>query len=140
MRIDYHYELDFELENVTRYSDWLTRVIESESKTASQIDYIFCDDAYLLGVNKKYLNHSTYTDIITFDYTEGNVIAGDVFISVERVKENAINFEVSFVDELKRVMVHGVLHLLGYGDKTEEESVLMRSMENQKMKLFHVEQ
>jgi rRNA maturation RNase YbeY len=103
------------------------------------LDYIFCDDEYLLKINQDYLDHDTYTDIITFPYGDLNVIAGDIFISVERVKENAVNFRVDFELELKRVMAHGVLHLLGYGDKSEEEVLQMRLKEDEKIKLFHVE-
>ena len=101
--------------------------------------FIFCDDEYLLKINQDYLHHDTFTDIITFPYEDFNGIAGDVFISVERVKENAAEFEVDFDLELKRVMAHGVLHLLGFGDKSEEEASLMRLKEDEKIKLFHVE-
>ena len=91
-------------------------------------------------MNVDYLNHDTLTDIITFDYCEGSIVSGDVFVSVDRVKENAIDFNVSFADELLRVMAHGTLHLCGYKDKSEEDFVLMRSKEDEKIKLFHVEQ
>ncbi|MFT7067031.1 MAG: rRNA maturation RNase YbeY [Sediminicola sp.] len=138
--IDFHFETDFELENTTKYSDWATRILAAHQRTHSQIDYIFCDDSYLLDINQKHLNHDTYTDIITFDYTVGEIIAGDVFISVDRLKENATNFKVDFKDELLRVMSHGILHLIGYNDKTEEESVLMREKENECINMFHVEQ
>lgn len=138
--IDFHYELDFQLVKSENYTDWITRIISSENYLLNRIDYIFCDDAYLLKKNQQYLNHDTYTDIITFDYTEGKNIAGDIFISIERVKENADKFEVDFLDELRRVMSHGVLHLLGYSDKSDEDVVLMRNKEEEKMKLFHVEQ
>jgi len=138
--IEFNYEVDFELATSTNYADWITRIIISENLLLNRIDYIFCDDSYLLSINQKYLNHDTYTDIITFDYTDGNNIAGDIFISIERVKENAHNFEVDFIKELHRVMAHGVLHLLGYSDKNEEDIAEMRKKEEEKMKLFHVEQ
>ena len=104
------------------------------------INYVFCDDKYLLKINQHFLNHDTYTDIISFDNSMGNELHGDIFISTERVRENAIIFEVSFEEELRRVLVHGVLHLCGYKDKTKEESDLMRSKEDEKLAMFHVEQ
>ncbi len=138
--IDFHFETDFELEDTSKYSDWVTRIITTHKRKHSQIDYIFCDDEYLLDINQKYLDHDTYTDIITFDYTEDKVIGGDIFISVDRLKENASKFKVDFNDELLRVMSHGVLHLLGYKDKSEEDSDLMRKKENECINMFHVEQ
>ena len=117
--IDFNYEVDFELSDINYYSDWLSRVIVSESKLEGDLNYIFCDDEYLLGINQQYLNHDTYTDIITFGYCDGDTISGDIFISVERVKDNAQEYSVSFEEELHRVMVHGVLHLLGYKDKSD---------------------
>ena len=138
--IDFHYELDFHLSQPENYSDWITTIISSENYFLDTIDFIFCDDAYLLTINQQYLNHDTYTDIITFDYTEGKNIGGDIFISIDRVKENADKFQVDFLHELRRVMSHGVLHLLGYLDKSDEDILLMRSKEEEKMRLFHVEQ
>ena len=138
--ISFNYETNFELSNEAQYEEWLSRVIESEGKTEGEINYIFCDDEYLLQKNIEFLNHDTLTDIISFDYTMGNLISGDIFISVERVADNAKDFNVSFDDELKRVMAHGVLHYCGYKDKTEEDSQLMRAKEDEKIKLFHVEQ
>ena len=137
--IDFNYEIDFELSDINHYSDWLSRVVVSESKIEGDLNYIFCDDEYLLGINEQYLNHDTYTDIITFDYCDGDTIAGDIFISVERVKDNAQEYSVSFEEELHRVMAHGVLHLLGYKDKNDQDARLMREKENEKIKLFHVE-
>ena len=112
----------------------------NEGKLCSELSYIFCDDAYLLEINKEYLNHNTYTDIITFDYSTPNSISGDLFISIERVKDNAQKFGISELEELRRVMVHGVLHLLGYKDKEESEIAEMRLKEEEKLKMFHVEQ
>jgi len=137
--IDFNYEVDFELSDINYYSDWLSRVIISESKIDGDLNYIFCDDEYLLGINQQYLNHDTYTDIITFDYCHGDTISGDIFISIERVEDNAQEYSVSFEEELHRVMAHGVLHLLGYKDKSDQEARLMREKENEKIKLFHVE-
>jgi rRNA maturation RNase YbeY len=137
--ISFNYENDFELINEEQLSNWISRVIASEEKKEGEINYIFCDDDYLLNLNEQYLNHDTLTDIISFDYSMGNEIHGDIFISTERVKDNATDFKVSFEEELKRVMVHGVLHYCGFKDKTEEDEALMRSKEDEKIKMFHVE-
>jgi len=138
--IEFFYEGDFSLSSLDDYSHWINRVIESEEVLLGNINYIFCEDNYLLKINQKHLNHSTFTDIITFDYSEGQVISGDIFISTERVKDNANIFNKTFQEELLRVMAHGILHLLGYNDKTKEEVIVMRNKEEEKIKLFHVEQ
>ena len=137
--ISFNYETDFELENEAQYEDWISRIIESEGFDEGEINYIFCDDEYLHKINVEYLDHDTLTDIISFDYTVGNLIQGDIFVSVERVKDNANDFNVSFEEELKRVLSHGVLHYCGYKDKSPEDEVLMRSKEDEKMQMFHVE-
>ena len=134
--IDFNYETDFELEDEGRYSQWLSAVILSEGKKEGEINYIFCDDDYRHKINVEYLNHDDLTDIISFDYSVGNELHGDIFISIERVKDNALAFEVSFEEELKRVIVHGILHYCGYKDKTEDDTVLMREKEEEKMKLL----
>ncbi|QBZ97093.1 rRNA maturation RNase YbeY [Flavobacterium sangjuense] len=136
--ISFNYELDFKLEDETLYSDWLSKVIGSEMKSEGEINYIFCDDDYLVEINQQYLDHDTLTDIISFDYSIGNELHGDIFISIERVRENAIDFRVDFEEELKRVLVHGVLHYCGYKDKSEDDEKLMRQKEEEKMKMFHV--
>ena len=138
--IEFHFKSDFILDDKTKYSDWISRILESESFVAGQIDYIFCTDEYLLELNQQYLNHDTLTDIITFDYTKGKTISGDIFISTDRVSENADAFGVAFENELHRVMSHGLLHLMGYGDKAVEEKAEMRKKEEEKIKMFHVEQ
>lgn len=138
--IEFHYEADFKLDNKGKYSDWLSRVIVSEEAAEEHLNYIFCTDEYLLSLNQKYLSHDTYTDIITFDYSEGTELLGDVFISVERVKENAALLNVDFEEELLRVMAHGILHLVGYDDKSSSDSAKMREKEIEKIRLFHVEQ
>jgi probable rRNA maturation factor len=125
-----HSECDFEARSVSNLEPWIKTVITKENKTLGEINYIFCTDEYLLEKNQTFLNHNTYTDIITFDYSEENQISGDIFISIERVKENARKFAVEFETELKRVMIHGVLHLIGYKDKSEDEQKLMREKEN----------
>lgn len=138
-QINFHYENDFSLENEAQISNWIHNVIKSESKELAEINYIFCDDEYLHKINLQFLNHDTLTDIITFDNCVGNNIQSDIFISTERVLENASEFKVSFQDELKRVIIHGVLHLCGYKDKSDEEAQLMRQKENEKINMFHVE-
>ncbi|WP_422861837.1 rRNA maturation RNase YbeY [Flagellimonas sp. W118] len=137
--IDFHFETNFSLKELTQYSDWITRIIESEGRETGKVDYIFCSDDYLLEMNQRYLNHDTFTDIVTFDYSEEKLISGDIFISIDRVKDNAVSFNVDCQEELLRVMSHGVLHLIGYKDKGEDEIKLMRKKENEKIKLFHVE-
>ncbi len=140
MKIEFNYETDFSISNESDYSDWITRIIRSEGSVLGNLNYIFCDDNYLSQINLQYLNHDTLTDIITFDYSEEAIIAGDIFISIDRVKENAQDYNVTLEEELNRVMSHGVLHLLGYKDKTESEKNLMREKENEMIGLFHVEQ
>ena len=138
--INFNYESDFTLDNEEAIATWLSAVIVSENKTEGEINYIFCDDEYLHKINVEYLNHDTLTDIISFDYTMGNEIGGDIFVSVERVLDNSKDYNTSFEDELKRVLVHGVLHYCGYKDKTEADETLMRSKEDEKLAMFHVEQ
>ncbi len=136
----FNYETDFQLENESVYEQWIDAVIESEGKEPGEINYIFCDDEYLHNINMQYLNHDTLTDIISFDYCIGDLISGDIFISIERVQDNAKDYEVSFNEELLRVLAHGVLHYCGYKDKTENEALLMRTKEQEKIDMFHVEQ
>ncbi|MGV9002567.1 rRNA maturation RNase YbeY [Flavobacterium sp.] len=138
--INFNYELPYHLDNEERYSHWIEKVILSERKEIGEISFIFCDDEYLLSINKQYLAHDYYTDVISFDYTEGSLISGDVFISIERVRENAMEYNVGFDDELKRVIIHGILHYCGYMDKSASEEKLMRFKEEEKIKLFHVKQ
>ena len=137
--INFNYETDFNLDNEEAIEAWLGNVIVSEKKKEGEINYIFCDDEYLHKINVEYLDHDTLTDIISFDYTVGNVLQGDIFVSVERVRDNANDFNVSFDDELKRVLSHGVLHYCGYKDKSPKDEALMRSKEEEKMQMFHVE-
>lgn len=138
--ISFNYETDFELGDESAFENWISQVIVSENKKEGDINFIFCDDAYLHKLNVEYLQHDTLTDVISFDYSLGNELYGDVFISVERVAENAQDFNVLFTDELKRVIIHGVLHYCGYKDKTPEEESVMRQKEEEKIKMFHVEQ
>ncbi|GAA4310151.1 rRNA maturation RNase YbeY [Pontixanthobacter gangjinensis] len=138
--INFFSENDFVLEQESSFRKWIEAVIASEEKFVGDINYIFCDDEYLHKINVEYLSHDTYTDIISFDNTIGNTLHGDIFISTERVAENAAGFEVDFQEELKRVMIHGILHFCGFMDKTEREKVIMRRKEEEKIELFHVEQ
>ncbi|MBI6120333.1 rRNA maturation RNase YbeY [Salegentibacter maritimus] len=138
--INFFSENDFELQDENKIDSWIRNVIASEEKDLGEINYIFCDDDYLHKINLKFLNHDTYTDIISFDNTEGNELNGDIFISTDRVVENAREYKVEFNQEIKRVMAHGILHLCGYRDKTESEAALMRQKEDEKIALFHVEQ
>lgn len=132
-------DVDYKLDNEQDTSLWITKVISDAQHQLNELSYIFCSDDYLLKVNQEYLDHDTFTDIITFDHSESEEeIAGDIFISVDRVKDNSITQGVTFVNELNRVMVHGVLHLLGYLDKTEEEKSEMRQMENTCLALLEV--
>lgn len=138
--ISFNYEIDFEIQEETSYTNWVSSIILSENKSEGEINYIFCDDNYLLEINQQYLNHDTLTDVISFDYSLGDEIHGDIYISIERVRENADDFKVPFEEELKRVMIHGVLHYCGYKDKSDADELLMRSKEDEKLKLFHVKQ
>ena len=128
--INFFTETTFELNKQNELSAWLQFVIEHEKFNLGEITYIFCDDKYLLKKNIKYLKHNTLTDIISFDYTVGDTLSGDIFISIERVEENAKDFNIPFIDELHRVMVHGVLHYCGYKDKLIAEKDEMRSKED----------
>tara|TARA_B110000263_G_scaffold17194_1_gene13761 strand:- start:227 stop:649 length:423 start_codon:yes stop_codon:yes gene_type:complete len=128
--IAFHYETDFLLENTESFIRWIKSVILEENKELGEINYIFCDDKYLLKKNIKYLDHDTLTDIITFNYCEGDIISSDIMISIERVMENSSIFENSFSEELNRVMIHGILHLIGYNDKTDGEKEIIRKKED----------
>ncbi|MCP5064815.1 MAG: rRNA maturation RNase YbeY [Ignavibacteriae bacterium] len=136
--ISFNYELDFKLQNEDSVSQWISSVIASENCKEGDINYIFCDDDYLHKLNVEFLNHDTLTDIISFDYTVGKELHGDVFVSIERVKDNAKDFNVPFEDELNRVLVHGVLHYCGYKDKTHEEVKGMRAKENHYLKQLNL--
>lgn len=129
--------LNFELEKESKVKKWISAVVNAQNRRVGNINYLFCDDAYLININRTYLNHDTYTDIITFDYVEGNVVSGDIMISVERVKENATLFSTTFEQELHRVVIHGVLHLLGQADKTDEEATEMRKKEEAALALWN---
>lgn len=133
----FNYETQFSLDNEVELKSWIEDLINSKKFSLGEINYIFCDDNYLHKLNVEFLNHDTLTDVISFDNTVGNLINGDIFISVERVKENAIDFNVPFSNELHRVMIHGVLHFLGFKDKSISEINEMRSEENKALKILN---
>jgi rRNA maturation RNase YbeY len=132
MNIEFFYEeIDFRLENKDSLQGWIVSMIESEGYTTESLNYILCSDEYLLNINKEYLNHDTFTDIITFDNSESeNTIAADIFISIDRVKDNSQSQSTSFQDELSRVLIHGILHLMGWNDKTDALKKEMRKKED----------
>lgn len=119
----------FVLNNKKAIKEWIKKVVVAEKKQVGQINYVFLSDSDLLKLNIEFLNHKTYTDIITFDYNAGEKVNADIFISVDRVRENASKFQTTFMDELHRVMVHGILHLCGYKDKTKKHRTEMRQRE-----------
>jgi rRNA maturation RNase YbeY len=129
-------DIAFELENKHTIIRWINQVIEDHKSSLGTINYIFCNDEYLLRLNKQYLDHDTYTDIITFDYSTPKVLSGEIYISIDRVEENSIKFKSTFLNELHRVIIHGILHLTGQGDKTEKESKIMRSKEDHYLNLI----
>lgn len=128
--ISFNYEIDFILNQEDSFSQWISNLISEENYREGEINYIFCSDDYLHKINVDFLNHDTLTDIISFDYSVGKKLHGDIYISIDRVKDNAKDFKVELLDELSRVMAHGVLHYCGYKDKTDEEAKLMRSKED----------
>lgn len=128
--------INFKLKQPLKTKQWLKAVALKHKKTISEINYIFCSDEAQLVRNQQFLNHNTYTDIITFDYSEKNKISGDVFISIERVTENATKFNVDFNTELNRVIAHGLLHLCCFKDKTKEQAATMRKKEDEALKIF----
>lgn len=131
-------EIDFVPDNWATIRKWISEVISDKKFSTGTINYIFCSDEYLLGINKQYLDHDTYTDIITFDYTTGKVISGDIFISIDRVKENAGLFKTTFEKELYRVIIHGILHLTGQKDKTDSQQKEMRTQEDRYLAILEV--
>ena len=128
--------IEFSLPDQNRVKEWISTLIKRHGMSVGNIGYLFCDDSFLLEANNKYLNHDTLTDIITFDYVNGNLVSGDIMISVERVRDNSVTFGVPFTDELHRVIIHGVLHLLGQGDKTDDEARIMRQREDEALALW----
>lgn len=122
--------ISFNLKNRRKIKYWITGAITGENKIVGEINFVFCSDDYLLDMNKKYLSHDYFTDVITFDFCAGDKISGDIFISIDSVRSNLAKYKQSFANELHRVMIHGILHLCSYGDSTKSEIALMRSKEN----------
>lgn len=137
MDLSFHSEhILFNLPQEEKHASWILACIHSHRKSSGDISFIFTSNAHLLRMNKEYLNHNYFTDVITFDYTEGDVVSGDVFISIDQVRENALSYGVPEEDELRRVMVHGILHLVGFNDTSKEEKDTMRELENEALNLW----
>ena len=135
--IAFNYETPFQLKDETLLDNWIKKVVSEKGFEIDEINYIFCDDAYLHKLNVEFLQHDTLTDVISFDNSLGKLISGDIFISVERVEENAADFKVAFEEEIHRVMIHGVLHYMGYKDKSVEDKSIMRNAENTALSLIN---
>ena len=133
--IEFYSETDFKVEDTKALSHWISEIILHENHELGDLTYVFCDDAYLHKLNVQFLNHDTLTDIISFDNSLGKQIHGEIYISVERVKENAGTYQVAFLDELHRVIIHGVLHFCGYKDKTKKQQETMTCKENEALDL-----
>lgn len=136
MAVSFSEECSFRLKDKLKIKRWIKQVIENYGYKLGEVSYVFCSDERILEVNKQYLSHDFYTDIITFDYVEKERISGDIFISIDRVEENAKDFNVTFQQELLRVIIHGVLHLLGFEDHSQEEQQIMRQKENEAIALW----
>jgi rRNA maturation RNase YbeY len=134
--ISFNYEADFRLKESHQISKWISNSIKEEARKEGDINYVFCDDEYLYKLNVEFLNHDTLTDIISFDYSVGKELHGDIFISLERVQENAKDLNIDFNNELLRVMIHGILHYCGYKDKKEEDKIAMRQKEDYYLNKF----
>ena len=134
--IEFNFETEFQLNNKEGLQKWISEIVTSEGFEVGEILYIFCDDDYLHKLNVEFLDHDTLTDILSFDYKMGNQINGEIYISVERVVDNAKDFKTDFFDELHRVMIHGILHFCGYKDETDSEEIEMRNKENEALKLL----
>ncbi len=136
--IDFAYQTDFELHDRVQHIAWLNSIAEYHDVTIDSVGFVFCDDEFVLEMNQKHLDHDTYTDIITFDYGTHDLLEGEIYISIDRVRANASELGNPFEEELKRVMAHGVLHMIGFGDQNAEEKSMMRLMEDEAIALFHV--
>ena len=129
-------DVDFTLPDVDRIKKWISVIVKNHGKSVCKINYLFCSDEYIYDANVRFLNHDTYTDIITFDYVEGVLLSGDILISVDRVGDNASKFSTSFERELRRVIIHGVLHLIGFKDKSEKDASVMRQKEEESLMIY----
>jgi len=135
--------IEFIFEDISKFSisdnsisNWVEHIVSLENKIAGEVCFILCSDEYLLKINQQYLKHNYYTDVITFDYSESSIISGDIFISIDRVRDNSNNLQIPFNKEFQRIIIHGVLHLLGLGDKSESEKIIMTSKEDDCLKLY----
>ncbi|MDP5045141.1 MAG: rRNA maturation RNase YbeY [Leeuwenhoekiella sp.] len=137
--IEFDSQNDFSLDLEEQTRNWIKATALKESYGIEMLGYVFCSDEYLLQINEQFLKHDTFTDIVTFDYTENKLLNGEMYISTDRVAENAETFGVSFNTELRRVIIHGLLHMCGYGAKTDEEKVVMRAKEDFYLNLWSVE-
>ena len=140
MGIEYVYNTPFVLENETRVSEWLDKAVEKEGFSIGEVVYAFFNDNDIKTLNNKHLKHDYFTDVISFNDSVGTLLNGNIAISVDRVKDNSVRYKTSFDDELLRVMVHGLLHFMGYNDSSEKETQQMRDKEDDNLKTFHVEQ
>ena len=140
MSIEYVYNTSFSLDNESKISKWLIKAVEAEGFIVGDVVYAFFNDNDLKDLNIKYLEHDFFTDVISFNDSKGNVLSGNIAVSVDRVKDNSLKFNTPFDDELLRVMVHGLLHFMGFNDSSEEETLLMRNKEDDNLKMFHGEQ
>ncbi|MFA9391464.1 MAG: rRNA maturation RNase YbeY [Prolixibacteraceae bacterium] len=129
-------DVAFKLKGIIRLRKWISEICKLHDKSLGELSYILCSNQYILKINKDFLNHNYFTDIITFNYNEGNKISGDIFISIETVKENSIDYNVSFENELRRVIIHGILHLIGFDDKTDDQKLIMRQKEDEALNIF----
>ena len=134
--ISFFYETDFKISKAVNWKKWIESAVKSEGFETDEINYIFCDDEYLLQINQDYLQHDYYTDVIGFQYSEGKELSGDIYISVERIEDNAQKNSVDFKNELARVVIHGILHFMNYKDKTPEDAEKMRKAEDKYIALF----
>ena len=140
MAIDFVYNVDFKLNNELTHKEWLVKAVNLEGYSLQNIVYAFFDDETLKQLNTRFLNHDYYTDVISFNDSEDRSLKGNIAISIDRVKENAKEFSSSFDDELRRVMIHGLLHFMGYNDQTEDQIKAIRAKEEKMLRLFHVKQ
>lgn len=131
-------ETNFKIEDEISWKKWIQAAVNKEGFSIGEVNYIFCDDEYLLGINQKHLQHDDYTDVIGFQLSSGKVLSGDIFISIDRVKDNAKQHEATFEHELARVMIHGILHFMNYKDATHEEAIKMREAENKHLAVFNI--
>lgn len=126
-------DVSYVLKDKMKLKNWVKIIIEQHQKSLGEVNFVFCSDEYLHKMNVEYLQHDTLTDIITFDYCDGNIVSGDLFISIDRVKDNASDLKIKLTDELHRVMIHGVLHLIGFKDKSQQDAATMRSQEEKSL-------